>query len=202
MKTLYLLLAAFVIAGCSSSADKAPETFAKTSEKGLVAVTLTFDADMPQNDIYRFFFSPESTDKKFIKNNKGKLMVKARIKNARDFNGDFNEKKSYLFVMERDPGKYAFTQYNYLNHIGETGTVMSSKTFAIPFEVKKGETQYIGELVYHQGAEKDSPRITVTDNYYRDIRELQKKYPGIDWSTIVNSTPKSGNTGDGMIEFQ
>jgi len=79
---------------------------------------------------------------------------------------------------------------------------LSSKPFAIPFEVKKGEIHYIGELIYHQGAEKGSPRITVTDNYYRDIRELQKKYLNIDWSATVNSTPKSGNTGEGLIEFQ
>src|SRR5690606_8371420 len=133
MKTLYVLLTAFILASCSSSTDKAPTAFSKTAEKGLIAGTLTFDADMPKNDIYRFFYSPDSADNKFTKRNKGKIMIKARIKNNRSFNGDFNDKKSYLFVMERDPGSYAFTQYNYLNHIGETGTVMSSGLFAIPF---------------------------------------------------------------------
>lgn len=204
MKIRYILLFLSAIAiGCNSTSnDKAPQAFTKDSEKGLIVGTLTFDSDEPKNDIYRFFYYPESTDKKFIKKNDGKIMIKARVDGKRGFNGDFNDKKSYLFVIERDPGKYAFTEYNFLNHIGETGMVNFSKKFAIPFEVKKGEINYVGELTFHSYAEPGSPRITVSDNYSRDIQELKNKYSQIDWDNSHNKTVKSGDTGNGLIEFK
>jgi hypothetical protein len=204
MKTRYLLFILSIIAvSCNSaSGDTAPKAFSKESEKGLIIGTLTFDSDEPKNDIYRFFYYPESTDKKFKKQNDGKIMIKARVDGKRGFNGDFNDKKSYLFIIERDPGKYAFTEYNFLNHIGETGMVNYSSKFAIPFEVKKGEINYIGEITFHSYAEPGSPRITVSDNYSRDIQELKNKYSQIDWDNSHNKTVKSGDTGNGLVEFK
>lgn len=205
MRTLYSLLPflLLVISCNSAQSDKAPETFTPTSEKGLAIGTITFESDMPKNDIYRFFYEASSDDKKFNKRSAGKIMFKARNeKNERGYNGDFNNKQTYLFVIEREPGNYAFMQYNYLDHIGPTGMVNFSKPFSIPFEIKKGEIAYIGELSFNDLAEIGTPKLVVYDRFDRDMAEFKKKLTNIDWSNTANKTVKKGTTGGGIVDFR
>lgn len=206
MKTVYrslLLFTAIILTACSSaSTDKAPETFTATSNNGLAIGTITFEGDTPVNDIYRFFYKAQSGDKKFMKRNAGKIIINGRANKESGFNGDFNNKKTYLYIIEREPGTYAFTQYNYLDHLGANGMVSSSKLFAIPFEIKKGEITYVGEMAYKDMAEKGTPRIFVADYYTRDLPEFKNKYPNIDWSKAINKTAKQGDNGGGIIDFR
>jgi hypothetical protein len=203
MKKIYFLLPLFaVILGCSSASDKAPESFSSSSEKGLAIGTITFEGDVPRNDIYRFFYNPVTTDKKVIKQNKGKIQILGRIDKKRAYSGDFNNSKSYLFVIEREPGNYAFTDYNVLNQIGPTGAVSFSPKFSIPFEIKKGEIAYIGEVTYIENAEKGTPKIIVANYMERDLTEFKKKFPKIPWNLTVDKTVKSGDTGGGMVDFR
>jgi len=202
MKNTYILPLLLLLMGCNTANDVMPATFTPSAEKGLAIGTITFEGDTPVNDIYRFFYKSQTGDKKFKKSNEGKIVINGRDNKNGGFNGDFNSKKSYLFVIEREPGSYAFTQYNYLDHIGSNGMVSSSKEFAIPFEIKKGEITYIGELDYKDLAEKGSPRIFVADYFARDLPEFKKKYPAINWERAVNKTVKSGNDGGGIIDFR
>ncbi|KAF2511044.1 hypothetical protein E0W72_06520 [Flavobacterium arcticum] len=203
MKFTFILLLSLVLAtGCKTkTTDTAPETFNITSSKGLAIGTITFEGEKPVNDIYRFFYEPTSGDKKFIRQNDGKIEIKARIKSEPAYNGDFDSKKTYLFVIEREPGSYAFTQYNYLDHIGYSGMVSNSKKFAIPFDIKKGEITYIGELTYIENAQPGTPRVVIWDKFDRDKKEFKKKYPNINWDITKNNTVKKGDTGGGIIDF-
>lgn len=205
MKTLYIVLAAIILSACSSQqTTPTPETLAPSAEKGLAVGTITFETegDIPLNDIYRFFYEPTSGDKKFKKANAGKIIISGRADGKSGFNGDFNNKKTYLFIIEREPGSYAFNQYAYLDHLGPSGTVSDSKQFAIPFEIKKGEITYLGELDYVDLIKRGDIRIFVADYYNRDIPEFKKKFPGADWDKAINRTPKTGNTGEGLIDFR
>ncbi|RDI06907.1 hypothetical protein [Flavobacterium sp. AG291] len=205
MKTLYILPILLLIIGCKSgTADKPAEAFSSTSENGLAVGTITFEGDVPRNDIYRFLYKPASDDKKFVKKNEGKIEVKARNeKNDRAFTGDFADGKTYLFVIERAPGKYSFNQHTVLSGLGSMGNVNFSKTYGIPFEIKKGEITYLGELSYNDFAQPGDPRIVVYDRYDRDLAELKKKYPNIDWKLASDKTPKSGDKGEGnIIDFR
>jgi len=205
MKTSYLLLPLLALfIGCgSASTDKAPETFNASSQNGLAVGTITFESTAPKNDIYRFFYEATSGDKKFKSKNKGKITIKGRNdKNESAFSGDFASGQTYLFVIEREPGNYAFTQYSYLDHIGPSGMVKSSKLFEIPFEIKKGEITYLGELSYNDLAEIGTPRLVVYGRYERDLAEFKKKYPNIDWSIASDKTAKKGNTGGGIVDFR
>lgn len=200
---IILLPILLLLLGCSATTpDTAPQSFDASSEKGLAIGTITFEGDKPVNDIYRFFYESTSGDKKFKKRNAGKILIKAREGSTPAFNGDFNYKKSYLFVIEREPGQYAFNQYNYLNHIGPTGVVSSSSKFAIPFEIKKGNISYIGDFTYVDNAQPGTPRIIISDNNARDLPEFKKKFPAINWDAAQNNTVKSGNSGNGTIAFQ
>lgn len=203
MKFTYILLPLFVLlTACKSSApDVVASTFTPSAEKGIAIATLTFEGEKPVNDIYRFFYSAQNGDKAFKKRNAGKVVINGR-EGGDTFNGDFNNKKTYLVVIEREPGTYAFTQYAYLDRIGSNGMVSSSKLFAIPFEIKKGEITYIGEMSYKDIAEKGSPRIYVADYFTRDLPEFKTKYPAVNWDKAVNKSVKEGNTGGGIIDFR
>jgi len=201
MKNLFILLSLLLLTACSTGSKNIPDSFSATSEEGLVAGTITFEGDTPVNEIYRFFYRPILGERKFIRQNSGKVMITMREGKGKAFNGDFNNKKTYLFVLKLKPGSYAFTQYNYLDHYGPAGMVSSSKEFALPFEVKKGEISYVGEYTYKDKAEKGTPRIFVSSSITRDIKELKLKYTAIEWDRTADKTPKSGNTGGGIIEF-
>ena len=203
MKTVYIFLLALLVTACGSQqTTPTPVALNPSPEKGLAIGTITFEGDIPLNDIYRFFYEATSGDKKFRKANAGKIIISGRVNGKSAFNGDFNNKKTYLFIIEREPGAYAFNQYAYLDHLGPSGTVSSSKLFAIPFEIKKGEITYMGELDYVDMIKKGDIRIFVADYYTRDIAEFKKKYPAADWDKTINRTPTTGNTGEGLIDFR
>lgn len=203
MKTLYILPILLLIIGCkSASSDKPVDSFAASSENGLAIGTITFESESPRNDIYRFLYEPASDDKKFIKKNEGKVEIKARNGSKRAFSGDFANGQTYMFVIERAPGKYNFTQHTVLDGLGSMGNVNFSKKYGIPFEIKKGEITYLGEISYNDLAQPGSPRIVLYDRYDRDMAEFKKKYPNIDWKLATDKTPKSGNTGEGIIDFR
>ncbi len=204
MKNLLLIIAILVLAtSCSSIPETIPpQNFTPESNKGLAIGTITFIGDKPVNDIYRFFYEATSGDKKFMKANAGKIIIKAREGNERAFTGDINNRKTYLFAIEREPGNYAFTQYNYLDHIGATGMVSSSGKFAIPFQIKKGSITYIGEFTYNDVATPGTPRIFVGTNFERDLQVFKDKFSNINWDVTENSPVKSGNAGKGIVEFR
>lgn len=203
MKSVYYICLFILLAGCSASPSMdAPENFTAASQTGLAIGTITFEGDTPKNDIYRFFYSPVSADKKFTRMNDGKIQILGRVDDERTYNGDFNNSKTYLFAIERQPGQYAFTQYNFLTRKGPTGMVYSSNEFAIPFEIKKGEISYIGELTYMEKAEKGTPRLIIADYMMRDIQHFKQKFPHINWDIAINRTPKNGNTGNNTVDFR
>lgn len=203
MKTIFKIIAVLVLfTGCSSIPETTPpQSFTSESSTGLAVGTITFEGDKPINDIYRFFYEATSGDKKFKKANAGKIVIKAREGNDKGFTGDMNNRKTYLFIIERQPGTYAFTQYNYLDRIGPTGMVSSSGKFAIPFEIKKGTITYIGEFTYNDTAAPGTPRIVVDTSFERDIQALKQKHTAINWDKVENTPIKSGDSGNGIVEF-
>jgi hypothetical protein len=204
MKKLALLLfTTIILTACAPKpGNSAPESFTAASSTGLAIGTITFEGDVPVNDIYRFFYEGQTADKKFNKQNSGKITINGRTSGKSMFNGDFNEQKTYLFVLELQPGSYAFTKYNYLDHIGPQGSLSNSGTFAIPFEVKAGQITYMGEMSYVDKAAKGDPVLFVADYFSRDLPEFKTKYPNIDWQKAENKTPKTGNTGNGIVDFR
>jgi hypothetical protein len=202
-KTLILFFTALILTarGTKNTAN-APESFTQTAAKGLAIGTITFEGDVPVNDMYRFFYEGQTADKKFNRKNGGKIAISGRTDGKSTFNGDFNDKKTYLFVIEAEPGAYAFTKYNYLDHVGPQGILTDSDNFTIPFEVKAGQIAYIGELAYVDKAAPGDPKIFVADYFTRDLPEFKKKYPTVNWDQTNNITPKTGNTGNGIIDFR
>ena len=61
---------------------------------------------------------------------------------------------------------------------------------------------YFGEITYVDKAVKGSPRIFVADYLQRDLEQFKTKYPNVLWENTENKTPKSGNTGEGTVDFR
>lgn len=206
MKKLFALISAAVIliscGGKEATTYASPIQLQPSPEKGLAIGTITFEGDVPVNEIYRFLYEATSGDKSFKKDNAGKIMIITRQKDQRAWKGDFGNSKTYLVVIEREAGNYAFITYSYLNRLGQTGQVGYNDKFAIPFEIKKGGITYFGELNYVDKAVKGTPRIFVADYFTRDIPEFEKKYPTINWNNTENQTPKKGDTGNGTVDFR
>lgn len=197
-----LIVAFLVLAlGSCQSGKQAPAT-ASQNGTGIIAGSITFEGDAPRNDIYRFFYNALTEDKKFRKANSGKIEIKAREGSARAFTGDSPDKKTYYFTIEGAPGNYAFTQYSYLDHIGYSGMVSSSKKFSIPFEIKADQVIYIGDLQYNDDAQPGAPRIKVRNRLSDDLPGLKSKYPLVKWDKADNKTVRAGDTGNGIVEFQ
>ncbi len=202
-KTIILFISTLIISSCGTkTVSSAPQNFSESSPTGLAIGTITFEGDVPVNDIYRFFYEGQTTDKKFNRKNSGKVAISGRTDGKSALNGDFNNKKTYLFIIEAQPGSYAFTHYNYLDHIGPQGAVTDSDKFSIPFQVSAGKITYLGELDYVDKAAEGDPSIFVADYFNRDIPEFKKKYPNILWEKTENKTPKSGDTGKGIVDFR
>lgn len=204
MKQFLFFISFLLITACKTAReDTPPQAFSPGSATGLIVGSITFTGnEKPANDIYRFFYGPVTTDKKLLRKNSGKITIKAREGNIRGYTGDFNNKKTYLFIIEREPGNYHFNQYNYLDQIGYAGMVTSSNYFSIPFTISAGTINYIGELSYNDIAIQGQPRIIISPNFERDMQELRKKFPSINWDAAINNPAKSGNTGNGLIEFR
>lgn len=198
MRNIFIAALLVLLVSCGAK----QETPGTTQEnKGIAVGSITFTANAPHNDIYRFFYAPVSGDKKFVRANSGKIEIKARENNQRAYTGDTNNKKTYLFVIEGAPGNYALNQYSYLDHIGYSGMVSSSKKFAIPFELKKDGVIYIGELNYNDDATPGTPRIKMVDNFDRDIAAAKSKFPTVKMDRAENKTVTSGDSGKGIVEF-
>ncbi|MFP9113464.1 hypothetical protein ACLI1A_05950 [Flavobacterium sp. RHBU_3] len=206
MKKLFALISASIIliscGGKEATTYASPIQLQPSPEKGLAIGTITFEGDIPVNEIYRFFYEATSGDKSFKKENAGKIMIITRQKEQRGWKGDFDDTKTYLVVIEREAGNYAFTNYTYLNRLGPTGEVSYSDTFAIPFEIKKGGITYFGNLNYVDKVVKGEPRIFVADYFGKDLPQFEKKYPTINWNNTENQTPKKGDTGKGLVDFR
>lgn len=203
MKKLFILFPILCFISSCSTRDTTgtPETIDNNPEMGMAIGTITFEGDRPVNDIYRFFYEPTKGDKKFIRKNKGKIEIKARVNNESAYNGDFNNSKTYLFVIQQLPGEYAFTQYNYLDRIGYTGMVYNSDEFSLPFTIQKNKVHYIGEFTYSENAAPGSPRLFIWDKFDRDRKEFLEKYSKYNWDNITNKTISKGDDGGGIISF-
>lgn len=109
--------------------------------------------------------------------------------------GDFENisGRGILFVIELDPGKYAFKGWHATQGSYTSVTPTNPKEFS--FEVKPGKIIYIGDLEFSLIFGKNIFGIgvlagadqSIVDSYHRDIKVMAEKYPGIDVDRITKS---------------
>lgn len=156
-----------------ASLPSQPMSFSKSSEKGLLVGSVTFPTNVPNFNGY-FFRLTNNTSQEFQIN--------------RNESGQLDEGRTYLFVIERPVGVSEIPSVRLFHNSGMIAGQYDVRTggFSIPYEIKKGEITYIGNITFNDYAKKGDVVVGLNNKFERDIEELKKLQPSIDWSTVQN----------------
>lgn len=162
----------WVMQGCAAKSMPAMMKFDRNSEKGLLVGSVTFPIESARFDNY-FFRLTDDTSAEF-------QITPDAMRGKHK--GELESGKTYLFVIERPVGSYHipsirfYTGGNRTNYLGG---------FSIPYEIKKGEITYIGNIYFNEYEETVNKMIKLIHNESeRDINKLKLLQPGIDWSDV------------------
>ena len=157
--------------------------FNENGENGLIVGSITFPTVQPRFAGYYITLTDQGSNKS------SKIFIEPEWERKVSHNGELNNGKSYLFTLEKAPGKYAVdkitcsaTAYDDAKHYDR------AENFSIPVEVKKGEIVYIGEILFNEYATEKSALINLQSNYKRDMEGLALKQPSIDWTKTKKSS--------------
>lgn len=166
----------------ASPAFSSQLNFSQFSETGLIVGSVSFPETKPKSNMYFPLIKSLDSDEKEAKKNSGEFIISPEQIVRLKHKGQLEDGKTYLFAIPRKPGQYDLSQVRYAN-MGFTGTSRTnfSGGFSIPFEVKKGEIVYIGDLFIDEYASKNDTMIYLKDNFERDIQGLRVLKPPFDW---------------------
>lgn len=176
--TFVLFSSFYLLQGCAvASLPKERMTFSKTSEKGLLVGSVTFPTEKPNFNGY-FFRLTNNTSQEF--------------QIDRSQAGQLDEGRTYLFAIERPVGVSEIPSVRLFNNSIIIAGQYDVRTggFSIPYEIKKGEITYIGNITFNDYAKKGDTVVGLNNKFERDIEELKKLQPTIDWDRAVNETTR------------
>ena len=150
-----------------------PMNFSKSSEKGLLVGSVTFPTNKPNFNGY-FFRLTNNTSQEFQVN--------------RNQSGQLDGGRTYLFAIERPVGVSEIPSVRLFHNSGMIAGQYDVKTggFSIPYEIKKGEITYIGNITFNDYAKKGDTVVALNNNFEKDIEALKKLQPKIDWNSVKN----------------
>jgi hypothetical protein len=172
--SIVLFSTIILVQSCAvTSLPSEPMSFSKSSEKGLLVGSVTFPTNTPNFSGY-FFRLTNNTSQEFQIN--------------RNESGQLDEGRTYLFVIERPVGVSEIPSVRLFHNSGMIAGQYDVKTggFSIPYEIKKGEITYIGNITFNDYAKKGDVVVGLNNKFERDIEELKKLQPSIDWTTVQN----------------
>ncbi|WP_348825763.1 hypothetical protein [Flavobacterium aestuarii] len=174
--TLSVILVSTIILvqSCAvASLPSEPMNFSKSSEKGLLVGSVTFPTNKPNFNGY-FFRLTNNTSQEFQVN--------------RNQSGQLDGGRTYLFAIERPVGASEIPSVRLFHNSGMIAGQYDVKTggFSIPYEIKKGEITYIGNITFNDYAKKGDTVVALNNNFEKDIEALKKLQPTIDWNSAKN----------------
>jgi hypothetical protein len=188
--TIGLIITLSIFQSCAvSGLSTEPMRFHKDyTENGLVVGSITFTNEKARFNSYFTYFHSLDSVKKISKENSRELQISPDQTWKVRHSGELNNGKTYLFAFERAPGKYEVSNIR-LATVGMGGAVRDNQisNFSIPFEVKKGEITYIGEINLNEYAFKNDTLIRLKNNYDRDIKAIKVKQPTVNWDLAKES---------------
>lgn len=164
----------YLVQGCAvASLPTETMSFSKTSEKGLLVGSVTFPTDRPNFNGY-FFRLTNNTSQEFQVD--------------RSQSGQLDEGRTYLFAIERPVGVSEIPSVRLFHNSGMIAGQYDVRTggFSIPYEIKKGEITYIGNITFNDYAKKGDTVVGLKNEFERDIQALKNIQPSIDWNSAVN----------------
>ena len=192
LPTIVILLFALFYFSYSSYAQRLPEEplrFHKDyTENGLIFGSITFPNNQMRFDNYNLLINYVTSDKKLRRKYSNKIRIDPTMFIGKHY-GELNGGKTYLFVIEQNPGQYdipnvKFTTFKLFDYAPQYNYVTG---FSIPFAVIKGEITYIGEININEYSLKGEKVISITDQFDRDKNALKEKFTMVNWNLAVKS---------------
>ncbi|WP_264520745.1 hypothetical protein [Flavobacterium sp. N1994] len=197
MKLRHSLLLAILLffTFCSSSiAQRLPDEaeplrFHKDyTENGLIFGTITFPNEKMRFDNYSILINYITSDKKLRRKYSNNIRIDPTMFVGKHY-GELEGGKTYLFVMEKEPGEYTIpsVKFTIFKLFDSSPQFSNANGFSIPFTVNKGEITYIGEININEYALKGEPIITIEDKFERDKNAMKSRYKMVNWDAAVKS---------------
>jgi hypothetical protein len=177
-----------LINGCATSGLSAePMTFNK-EYLGMVVGSITFPEEKARYNQYFFNVEAIANSEKASKRNSKELQITPNQITRMRHAGELEGGKTYLFALEKVPGKYKFSRVR-LSTVGMGYAIPDDliQNFTIPFDIKKGEITYVGEIKINEYARQNDTLINLKDNFERDINAIKTKQPGVNWDIAKKS---------------
>lgn len=193
-KICYLFIAVGVILvtqSCVTRAlDSKPIEFNAESQTGLIMGSVTFNEVQPRFESY-YIYAQSLDNKKDVT----EIFIDPETEGKIRHNGELNNGKTYLFVLEKNPGRYEINKIKFTSTNAEASQKnVYHKDFSIPVEVKKGEITYIGELKIDEYGLDRASVLNIQDNFAHDVQGIRKKQPLIDWTRAKKASFKMIST--------
>ncbi len=186
---LIITLLLFASNGLAQRLPEEPMRFHKDyTENGLIFGTISFTNTKARYNGYFPYISCISEDKKKSRKNSGQIIIRPEQIFKMRHDGELEDGKTYLFTMEKAPGQYTLSSIRLFTNgvLGYTRTDVISG-FSIPFEVKKGEILYVGEITINEYAENNGPILSIDDQFDRDVQAMKNRQKMINWDAATKS---------------
>jgi len=187
----FVLLTIMVVVGsCNvTNLSNKPIEFNESSDMGLVVGSVTFLDVKPRFVAYFPYLHAIEGGKST------EFTIEPEMEREIRHAGELNNGKTYLFAIERAPGKYEINQIR-CSSTGYEDEKRYDKAegFSIPFEVKKGEIVYVGEILFDEYATNEASLVNLQSNFKRDIQGLKLKQPSVDWSKAKRASLEINRT--------
>jgi hypothetical protein len=173
-KIISIFLISLIFNGCATLPSKnIPNIYNENNDNGLIIGAITFDKKAKKiYNSYSFYYSKVEV-KEYDDPKKNKIKINPEQTYWMQFKPDFfdNEKAVYYFSIDREDGDYEF----YAISLFENGVSFSQSQvirITIPFSIKKGKVNYIGEIYLN----KDN-KLEFSNKSDRDLVKLNQLYP-------------------------
>jgi len=189
-KIFILLITIASIQCCAvfSSSGEQKKQQKETDINGIIIGSLTFPKEKARYDIYSIRVTGKYTDKNILKEYTTDIRFYPEQTLRMRHIGDLDNGLTYLYTMKIPEGKYEIPYVSLFRNSGIRALQRSvfADGFSIPFEVKKGEIIYIGNIFLNEYAKKNDTIVSFRNNYEKDIDAIMSILPGIDWSNTIN----------------
>lgn len=188
---LAILFYTFILVqSCAVSAlPSEPMAFSKeTAKNGLIIGSITFPKEKARFNGYFIRVSSKDSDKKIAKKNSTEIQIIPEQVWKMKHKGQLDNGLTYLFAIERPEGKYEIPSIRLFTNSGIAALQRTnySGSFSIPFDVKKGEITYVGNIIFNEYADEKDTLVFYKNNYEKDIKAIKTIQPRVDWSKAIN----------------
>ncbi|WP_395051927.1 hypothetical protein [Flavobacterium sp.] len=172
--SIVLFSTIILVQSCAvASLPSKPMNFTKSSENGLLVGSVTFPTNKPNFDGY--FFKLQYNKSQEFEIDRNQI-------------GQLDDGRTYLFAIKRPVGDFEISSVRLASiSIFRAGNYeVKIGGFSIPYEIKKGEITYIGNIYFNDQDKRCDTVVKLNNKFKRDIDALKTIQPSINWSNVKN----------------